>query len=364
MGAAFHVDLWRSYIYSIDPYAVIAIRSRRLFCYLCAVRPELNLYYIKSGREVEKLVRSCPNLRGVLYTSNTGNTIHFLRFNHLRHVLVGHGDSDKAASCYKFFRAYDEMWVAGRAQIDRFRNAGFNHSSLRFKIVGRPMARHLLQVRRTQPQGKCFLYLPTWEGYQADQNYSSADIGMDFIPRVAGLCERKASIKLHPWTGTQDKSLRRAGKEVRRRCEEQRVCVSLAAKDTPVETLMQEADFLIADISSVVTDFLCTGRPIFLYVPTRRELRLSESCMTFEKYCYTFSDVGQLLDQVREVVMEGRDELAQARVRALEYFIDIRCTAEHQFEQELERLYVRNISSEASSAPSRAMNELFGTSLK
>ena len=45
---------------------------------------------------------------------------------------------DKSASAHKFFRVYDEIWVAGQAHIDRFKNAGFNTAHIDFVKVGAP----------------------------------------------------------------------------------------------------------------------------------------------------------------------------------------------------------------------------------
>jgi hypothetical protein len=33
----------------------------------------------------------------------------------MKHVFIGHGDSDKQASFNPFSRVYDEVWVAGAA---------------------------------------------------------------------------------------------------------------------------------------------------------------------------------------------------------------------------------------------------------
>lgn len=38
----------------------------------------------------------------------------------------------------KFFRVYDENWVAGEAHIDRMLNANFNLNGLKHVKIGRP----------------------------------------------------------------------------------------------------------------------------------------------------------------------------------------------------------------------------------
>src|SRR5699024_9672448 len=278
VDSEFHIDLWLDYVKTVDPSAILAIRSRLLFEHLRQTRPGIDAVYVKAGLEAEWLVNSCEKLRAVLYVSNTGRTIHFLRFNHLRHVWLGHGDSEKAASCHKFFRAYDEVWTAGRAQIDRFMNSEMNHDSLRFRIVGRPELRDLVG-ETGERDFEDFLYLPTWEGFQGEQEYTSIRDSATFLPLVSELVGRRGRVKFHPWVGKRDRSLSAVEEELRALPPMETGGVTVIDRDIAAVECMRSAKFLIADISSVISDFLPTGRPIFVYEPRNGDIRTTQSAM-------------------------------------------------------------------------------------
>lgn len=337
VDSAFHIDLWLDYVKEVDPSAILAIRSRLLFEHLRQTRPGIDAVYVKAGIEAEWLVNSCEKLRAVLYVSNTGSTIHFLRFNHLRHVWLGHGDSEKAASCHKFFRAYDEVWAAGRAQIDRFANSGMNHDSLRFRIVGRPELRDLLE-EPGESDMEDFLYLPTWEGFQSQQEYTSIRDCTTFLPQVSALVGRRGQVKFHPWVGKRDRSLSVVEDNLRALPATETGGVTVIDRTVPVVECMKSAKFLIADISSVISDFLPTGRPIFLYEPRGGDIRTTQSAMGPDAYCYVFHDAQELVALVQRVVVDGDDWLRGARGDAQAYFVDPVRTREGAFEEALRAL--------------------------
>lgn len=339
--AGFHIDLWYDYVKAADPDAILVIRSKPLFENLRKARPDLDAIFIKAGIEAEWLVQGCPRLAGVLYLSNTGNTVHFLRFNHVRHVWLGHGDSEKAASCHKFFRAYDEIWCAGLAQVDRFRNSGMAHESLRFRIVGRPTLRPLIEQSRRVP-AESFLYLPTWEGFQAEQEYTSIRESLHFIPSLVDLTEKSAWVKFHPWAGQRVTALKEVEQRLANAPGRGNATISVIDRKEPVGPLMPAAGFLVADVSSVVSDFLMTGRPIFLFMPLGRDLRMTASAMPMESYCYVFHSEEQLHGLVRRVILQGDDYLRDNRMRARDYFVDIGRSLDGAFEDALHDIAYRH----------------------
>ena len=77
-------------------------------------------------------------VRVALYAANVGKNIHLLRVPTMKHVFIGHGDSDKAASVNPFSKAYDEVWVAGRAGRDRYAIADVGVRDEDIVEVGRP----------------------------------------------------------------------------------------------------------------------------------------------------------------------------------------------------------------------------------
>lgn len=139
-GSRHHLDVWYDFCQTVDEDLLVVIRSRDLFDRVVKEQGAVKAVHIKNARQAEWLASHAPELKAVLYISTSGNSVHFVRMNHLKHIFLGHGDSEKVASCGKQFRLYDEVWTAGQAHIDRFKSVNFDFSSIKFKVVGRPLA--------------------------------------------------------------------------------------------------------------------------------------------------------------------------------------------------------------------------------
>lgn len=333
-GAEFHVDLWLQHMQQSNREILVIVRSAFVFAAL-KKRNDLDVVYVKEARDGEVLLARCPKLKAMFYTSNTGNTIHFIRNTHLVHVFLGHGDSEKSASCHKFFRVYDEIWTAGQAHIDRFRNSGIDFRGLALVPVGRPSLTPILKESTDAVFGN-FLYLPTWEGFYNEQLYSSVAIGIQFLRYISLATGKRPVVKFHPWTGKQTATLLNSETNYRRDLPGD--AVAIAERSAPVVSVMRNVDFLIADISSVVTDFLPTQRPIFLYAPQNSGVRVASSSMVYSEYCYEFADLDSLSRLIDQVIVAGDDYLKDNRRKALEYFIDVDATLKNAFERELDRV--------------------------
>ena len=337
LGAEFHIDLWHDILKLSGIPLLVVIRSRAVFDLVVKTRVNVRCVFVKSGLEAEAVVNAFPKLKAILYVSNTWNVVHFVRYPQLRHIFIGHGDSEKSASAHKFFRAYDEVWTAGQAHIDRFLDSGTNFSSIQFAIVGRPTTRWAFMNDSPRKRSKQFLYLPTWENFHAEQNYTSIYIASQILSEAFEATGDMPIAKLHPWTGTVDPSLAQASLNLSEFLERLDIRHKIVAKDRNAGELMMQADYLIADISSVVTDFLPVRRPIFIHMPDRA-IRLSASKMALPDYCYAFSDSQELAALLDEVVVQGNDYLKEARDKAVEYFIGGQQTRDIQIWLELARV--------------------------
>src|SRR5699024_186802 len=109
-------------------------------------------------------------------------------------------------------------------------------------------------------------YLPTWEGIDAEQNYTSIEQVAPLLPDIGRLTGRTIVCKPHPLTGRRSKPLRNIARSLAKQAKstEQLVCHD---QQTAAVELMSGSAALISDISSVVSDFLITGRPLFVYMP-------------------------------------------------------------------------------------------------
>ena len=333
-GGEAHVAVWATALADSGVRCAILTRNLAVYHRAAEMFPEVSQIYAKDVPEIEEVVRLCAGVRTLLYTSNTGNNLHLLRFNHLRHVFVGHGDSEKSASAHKFFRAYDEVWTAGKAHIDRFLNSGVDFGHVKFRIVGRPTL-DASAFKRVSRLNKRFLYLPTWEGYYREQDYSSAPMIDELLKAARAACGYDGIVKLHPWCGKRDPLLRDAEKRLNAD-EVDTGHLLVLDRSSSYAPYVELSDFLITDVSSVITDYLPSGKPIFVFVQDGNRVALARSSVPLESYAYTFSNVEQLGELVRQVIGQGEDPLKEQRDKALNYFVGVEETMRGAFATELQ----------------------------
>ena len=92
----------------------------------------------------------------------------------MKHVFVGHGESDKVASFNPFTKVYDEIWVAGPISRRRWAAAQVGVRDETSYEVGRPQLAEVLPAAGRAPgQPLTVLYAPTWEGW-TDNPFSTS----------------------------------------------------------------------------------------------------------------------------------------------------------------------------------------------
>ena len=223
--------------------------------------------YAPSTRHVESLV--LPGVRAAFYLAYGGKNATLLRNPALTHVMLNHGDSDKATSASALIRAFDETWVAGQAGIDRFAAAGIALGAERFAVIGRPQAAGL-PVGPTGEQPPVLLYAPTFEGYYEQTTHSSLDLmGVELVRRVlATRPEVQVWFRPHPASGVVRPSMLTAITQIRALLQAAPGghIVSTGDRSTITECLIR-ADVLVSDVSSVISDFLQTERPAIVCDP-------------------------------------------------------------------------------------------------
>jgi len=207
---------------------------------------------------------SFPTLAERVATSSAAVCLHLnhhlleyqaLRLGGLVHVHVGHGESDKDYMASNQLKAYDYVFVAGQAAVDRLalRVPGLDPN--RVVAIGRP------QVRPPAPPAaaadRTVLYAPTFEGDGAGARYTSLDTMGPAIVSAVLASGRRVVYRPHPMTGVNDPRMTEADRSVR--------SLVAAAGDagrvdteTPFGSLVSAAGVLVADVSAVVVDWLPT----------------------------------------------------------------------------------------------------------
>lgn len=348
INCAYQIDMWVDvFMSSGEPFAIL---TRNIELYQWAIRkyPYLNIVYAKRPVDVDAVLNNLPWLYAIYYTSNTGNLIHTLKHNKFKHIFLGHGDSDKAASAHKFFRVYDEIWVAGQAHIDRFKNANLEIRHLHFVKVGRPNLKKIIQDAmkefscENESKNNTIVYLPTWEGVYEENNYSSARLSPVFLSQISQKTNSKIVAKFHPLTGTRDRSMSQLYTALNDAFADCPYMLTVTDSTYSIPKLVTEGDFFICDISAVVSECISSLRPIFVYVPSDRNITMSNSSLSYEDYTYTFSTIEQLIELIDNVIINGKDYLKEARYKALDYLLSVNETINDEFIKQLQLISHEN----------------------
>lgn len=270
--------------------------------------------YAPGSKHVEQL--TLPSVRAALYFAYGERNSTLLRDPRLRHVMLAHGDSDKATSANGMIRAFDETWVAGQAAIDRFTAAGIELEPSRFAVIGRPQVAGL-PIGPTGRSPQVLLYAPTFEGYYEQTTHSSLDImGVELVRRiVAGHHpELRVWFRPHPASGVLRPSMLAAIDQINallRAAGDGHLVVSDRGLTLP--ECLAEADLLVSDVSSVVSDYLYTERPVIVCNPAGLAPEEFVAAYPSLSSAYLFDPALEALDDVLALAL-GEDPLRQARI--------------------------------------------------
>ncbi|KAA9381634.1 hypothetical protein F5972_02065 [Microbispora cellulosiformans] len=321
--AAYQATMWLSTLERIRPRTLVVLRERSL---ATALGPTtLPVVCIPSSVDLMNF-RALDGVRVALFPANVGNNIHMLRVPGVRSVFIGHGDSDKEASFNPYTKVYDEVWVAGPAGRDRYLRAQVGVRDEAVEEVGRPQ---LAGIRRTGPHTKgtapyrTILYAPTWEGWSDDVFHSSLVAMGPAIVRALLAQPVRVIYKPHPLTGHRSPAARTAHRRIMALLGERTGIphVAVTGREPSLYDCFNEADVLISDISSVVSDFVASGKPyVVTNVAALSGDRFRERYPAAGAAYLLGPDLAELPDILRRLDAPGEDEMAGAR-RALRGYL-------------------------------------------
>ncbi|MEZ0579029.1 CDP-glycerol glycerophosphotransferase family protein [Nocardioides sp. MH1] len=208
----------------------------------------------------------------VLYCNNSRTNVDALLQHRMLHVHVNHGESDKQSMVSNNAKAYDRVFVAGEAAVQRHlaHLLEFDGSSL--VRIGRPQLDLIGPSPLPPSDRRTVLYAPTWEGDADYNDYTSVDLlGPAIVEAVLDLPAVRLVYKPHPKVVS---SLTPAI-AIHHAAIVQRVAEAAAADpgaghvvvtDGDILPLMQACDAIVTDVSSVGLDwlYLRTDAPIVL----------------------------------------------------------------------------------------------------
>ncbi|WP_203688920.1 hypothetical protein [Streptomyces sp. SID12488] len=211
--SAYQVNMWLETMEQLETRPLIVLRERVILQNLAPTT--VPVICVPGGIHLMNL--ELRTVRVALYAANVGKNIHLLRVPTMKHVFIGHGDSDKIASVNPFSKAYDEVWVAGRAGRDRYAIADVGVRDEDIVEVGRPQ---LAPIRGSQeaPGARIptVLYAPTWEGWDDDPGNTSILLAGENIVRELVSADPPVRVlyKPHPFTGTRSDEARAAHERI------------------------------------------------------------------------------------------------------------------------------------------------------
>ncbi|HWC34982.1 MAG TPA: CDP-glycerol glycerophosphotransferase family protein [Mycobacteriales bacterium] len=283
------------------------------------------------GSTYNGLIAALPLPKRVvtLFVTHSGNNLSMVRRRETVCVFVGHGESDKPDSSNPYARLYDEVWVAGPLGRRRYAEAGVGVRDEAIREIGRPQF-----VAPTQPPDgpAVIVYAPTWEGWGDDEHHSSlAHAGVVLVEALLAVPGVEVRYRPHPLTGQRDLAVRRAHREIVKR-------VGRVPATEPISRTMAGAAGLVADVSSVIGEYLAYDRP-YAVIDTRGLGRRAHS-RRFPSSAGAFllgpdlAGLGAFVD----AATGGRDSTASRRRALIADALGDPATAQQRFAAEVARL--------------------------
>ncbi|SCG17429.1 CDP-Glycerol:Poly(glycerophosphate) glycerophosphotransferase [Micromonospora echinofusca] len=327
----YQANMWLAPVEATGRRAVVLMRQEEAFRALADTR--LPVVCVPAGTDFMNL--ELGSLRAALYVANVGANIHLLREPGVKHVFVGHGDSDKQASVNPYSKVYDEVWVAGPAGRERYALSGVGVLDRDIVEIGRPQLAgvHTFGSAATD-RPFTVLYAPTWEGWLEEEVYHTSVVLMG-ERIVAGLIATpgvRVIYKPHPLTGSRSAKARSVNDRIVRRIRAaggQTDATSLTGRAHLVVTgrapglfdCFNQTDLLVSDISSVVSDFMQSQRPYVVANPAGLpEDEFRRRYPTARAAYLLGADCGELA-KIVAVTRAGDDPMTEARRELKTYLL-------------------------------------------
>jgi hypothetical protein len=208
----------------------------------------------------------------VLYCNNSMRNFQSLLNGRMLHVHINHGESDKHSMLSNNAKAYDRVFVAGEAVVQRHVTGLMEFDPSKLVRVGRPQLDLRIEPLLAPSQRRTVLYAPTWEGDADYNDYTSIDVfGPEIARAVLAVPDVRLVYKPHPKVAASQTPA------VRRGHEHILAIVGEAARRDPaaghraicqgdILAVFPGCDAMITDVSSVGLDwlYLQTDKPIFI----------------------------------------------------------------------------------------------------
>lgn len=207
-----------------------------------------------------------------VYCNNGMRNFQSLVNGRMLHVHINHGESDKQSMVSNNAKAYDRVFVAGEAAVQRHVAGLMELDVSKLVRIGRPQLDLRPEPLLRGSTRRTVLYAPTWEGDADYNDYTSVDVfGPAIVRSILAVPDVRLVYKPHPKIVT---SLTPAIRQNHRMMLAMIADVArldpqaghVAVTDGDILALMPSCDAMVTDVSSVGLDwlYLRTEKPIFI----------------------------------------------------------------------------------------------------
>jgi hypothetical protein len=266
------------------------------------------------------------SFRAVLYVNNSYTNFQSLAFQQAVHIHVNHGESDKICMVSNQAKAYDRVFVAGQAAVDRHAAALAWFDPTHLTRVGRPQLDLEIDNPLDAWSGATITYAPTWEGEDEANNYTSIDrYGLALVEAALTQPGARVIYKPHPRIPESDTPAVRAAHQaiVARIRAAGNDCGHRVCLTEDILGIIRGTDLFIGDVSSVTLDhlYLRPEAPIMLTDRrTDRERLKADTPVASAAQVIDASSLATLPADMSRLL--AQDPQAAARRRVRDYYFD------------------------------------------
>jgi hypothetical protein len=247
----------------------------------------------------------------VLYCNNSILNFQSLIDGRMLHAHINHGESDKQSMASNNAKAYDRVFVAGEAAVQRHVEGLLAFDTSRLVRIGRPQLDLRPAPLLAPTTRRTVLYAPTWEGDADYNDYTSLDtIGTRIAAAILAVPDVRLVYKPHPKVTT---SLTPAVQEAHLAILGM---VAAAAEREPdaghtsvlrgdILAVMPDCDAMVTDVSSVGLDWL--------YLRTEAPILITDRHQDTERF-HADVPVSRCADVIDESTVDGLAALLADRL--------------------------------------------------
>lgn len=238
---------------------------------LLTERTSVSIFLAPTFSELTELYAAL-DAKVVLYCNNSPLNFQSLVDGRMLHAHINHGESDKQSMASNNAKAYDRVFVAGEAAVQRHLDGLMEFDTSRLVRIGRPQLDLRPAPLLAPTTRRTVLYAPTWEGDADYNDYTSVDtIGPEVVGRILDVPDVRVVYKPHPKVTTSLAPAIQSGHLAILELMNEAAAREPDAGHTTVLTgnilaVMPDCDAMVTDVSSVGLDwlYLCTDKPILI----------------------------------------------------------------------------------------------------